>query len=833
MRAKVILALALFSALGAGGRSGFAQLASPFSNSVWPAQTFTATGQTGTTVQLNALVVPSTVGSSFASGTVTLTGTSLTTVTFAVYGSSDNGATFYPLPISVVASPGSTPTTTVTATGNGLYQVPLAGMTHVKFVTSGTFTATAVSLVLTASPQVSVSRNGTGGSYTLPIAQPTVLGGLKPDNVTITVNPSTGVATAAAGSAGGPAFQVAPNVIYSLAAATDQGSSTIFTDTSGNGYNATFGSPGCTWTGTGCDFSTSTSSAVNLPSAVNNDQTYCAAVNFRLYGQTGAGGTGVPSFDFLLSSATINTTGLSWLVSTSNQIYQQFSFTAAGGIETKSNEAEAGFHTICWIQGISGSSTDRFFTDGVENTYSSTGASAGSQTSGHLVFGRNNFSQPGYFDGQLYYFVGWSGQLTTAQLIAASKEVTHTVGSRGVVTTPQTRLGAYTALVAAGDSITDGFGASTPWPSLLTVSSSYNSIVNYGYYGIAVESINGQARWRDAPFCSTGANKSLAILFAGTNDVSTGTSPAQTFSYIQSYASLLQQAGCQVGVVTMLSRTGEDTNKNALNALIRAGAATGGYFVADAASLTQLGADGAYSNLTYFNSDGVHPTQSGQALLGSTISNAVNAYGIGTAGPSNPTVYSASTVSMLSADRNTTYTGATASAWTLPDCLGVTGTEYSVFNNSSGANLITFSGAGGEAITGGATVTQYSTAKFRSTLTSPSAAGCGWVRLDTPSTTQTTNICNGSISLSGTLVNALSTVTAGSATCSGANPGDKLTYYSNVPIFGVTGFAPSANGILGMNVVLTSGAVTIYLENNTASTNYTVGTLLIYYGVTR
>lgn len=145
---------------------------SPFSNSVFPAQTFTTTGQTGATIQLNGVTNTSTVGSSFNVGTVTLTGTSLTTVTFAVYGSADNGATFYPLPISTLAVPGGTPAATVTATAAGLYQVGLASITHVKFITSGTFTATAVSLTLTATPNGGGNGlsggNGGGGSNTLP-----------------------------------------------------------------------------------------------------------------------------------------------------------------------------------------------------------------------------------------------------------------------------------------------------------------------------------------------------------------------------------------------------------------------------------------------------------------------------------------------------------------------------------------------------------------------------------------------------------------------------------------------------------------------------------------
>jgi len=78
-------------------------------------------------------------------------------------GSSDNGATYYALPIYVAASPTTTPATTITATANGLYQINLAGLTHIKFVTSGTFTATNVTLTLTASPNGLVARNNSGG----------------------------------------------------------------------------------------------------------------------------------------------------------------------------------------------------------------------------------------------------------------------------------------------------------------------------------------------------------------------------------------------------------------------------------------------------------------------------------------------------------------------------------------------------------------------------------------------------------------------------------------------------------------------------------------------
>lgn len=523
-------------------------------------------------------------------------------------------------------------------------------------------------------------------------------------------------------SALGPA-----NVIYTLNQTTDQGTSTQFTDISGNGNNATFGATGCSWTGTGCDFTNSNQSVVNLPASINGDESYCADVSFVLYGQTGSGGNGSPTFNFFLSSATINTSGISWLVAGSDQIYKQFSFN--GSIQTQAVTAEAGNHVICWIQGLSSNSTnDRFFTDGVENSYSGTGRTGGGQTLGHLVFGRNNFSQPGYFFGTLYNFVGWPGQITAAQATAVSNLLKNTAQANGVQVNPPAALTSYASIITAGDSITDGFGATTPWPSLLTVSGNYSNIINDGYYGISAQSINGQARWRDAPKCSAGYYKTLATNFSGTNDISNGISAAQTYGYLISYANLLNQAGCQVGLVTMISRTGEDTGKNVLNALIRAGAATGGYSVIDAASVPALGADGASSGAD-FNADGVHPNQTGQNALAAVISNGINAYGIGSASASNPTVYNSNAVTMVSADRFTNIIATGAATATLPECQGLTGADYSITNLSLGANTITFSGTGGETITGTATLAQNLTAKFRVNLISPSAAGCFWTRV--------------------------------------------------------------------------------------------------------
>ena len=154
----VILAGAL--ALGAG----FAIGQSPYTATIFtPGIVMTASAQTSAAVPLGTS--PNNRSNGYAVGTVTLTGSSLTTATFGLLGSADGGKNYFPLAISAVATPG-TSATTMTATANGLYRVNLSGLTHIKYVTSGTFTATSITLLLTATPTGIVSRLSGGGPIT-------------------------------------------------------------------------------------------------------------------------------------------------------------------------------------------------------------------------------------------------------------------------------------------------------------------------------------------------------------------------------------------------------------------------------------------------------------------------------------------------------------------------------------------------------------------------------------------------------------------------------------------------------------------------------------------
>lgn len=129
---------------------------SPWTNTTFPAAVLTASSQTSTPIKLGAN------RDSYSAGTITLIANNLTTATFQVLGSADNGTTYNPIAIQTCTVPG-TFATSETATATGCYQVNLAGLYYVKFSTTGTFTGTSISLILTASPNSMISRSGGGG----------------------------------------------------------------------------------------------------------------------------------------------------------------------------------------------------------------------------------------------------------------------------------------------------------------------------------------------------------------------------------------------------------------------------------------------------------------------------------------------------------------------------------------------------------------------------------------------------------------------------------------------------------------------------------------------
>lgn len=133
------------------------------------AQTFPLTIFPDVSMTTVATSAPQPVGASYASGTLQLVGNGLTTATIAVYGCnlrSCTSANYFALPMQTCGDTSGTFATTQTATANACYRFSLAGITNYEYVTSGTFTATSITLTLTASPNAQIGRagGGSGGS---------------------------------------------------------------------------------------------------------------------------------------------------------------------------------------------------------------------------------------------------------------------------------------------------------------------------------------------------------------------------------------------------------------------------------------------------------------------------------------------------------------------------------------------------------------------------------------------------------------------------------------------------------------------------------------------
>lgn len=141
----VLVAIAALAAPPAAAQAFPGSQNSLLPNYSYTAQVFTANATNGATINVGGL----------RSGLIQVTGSSLTTATWKIQGSADGGTTWTDLPTAAYPTTSVPITTTAvsqTSTAAGLFCVNLSGMTNVRFATtSGTFTATSLSLKLTAS----------------------------------------------------------------------------------------------------------------------------------------------------------------------------------------------------------------------------------------------------------------------------------------------------------------------------------------------------------------------------------------------------------------------------------------------------------------------------------------------------------------------------------------------------------------------------------------------------------------------------------------------------------------------------------------------------------
>jgi lysophospholipase L1-like esterase len=326
--------------------------------------------------------------------------------------------------------------------------------------------------------------------------------------------------------------------------------------------------------------------------------------------------------------------------------------------------------------------------------------------------------------------------LSASDVQSVTSAITYEVASRGVPVAPVPIPLAAPQLNAIGDSITFGQGVTTPWPSLLTLTNQQPyTISNWGITGISLAAIDGSDPNRAALRCQSSSGPALAIIFAGTNDFSlVGVTPAQVMNNLIGEVQTMKRAGCRVFVGTMLSRAGSDVNgtswdadKDAYDALILSQAkANGADGIIDFAANPLLGADLAWNGAA-FQSDHIHPTQAGQALLAAAASNVLN-YTFGS-NEASPTVVTSLNYAMQASDGYVSLSGLTgAGTLTLPDCTGQSGASYRINNPQSTFAVSVAPLNANQPINGlsTATVPANGTLTLRDVPNPRTVAGCHW-----------------------------------------------------------------------------------------------------------
>lgn len=122
-----------------------------------------------------------------------------------------------------------------------------------------------------------------------------------------------------------------------------------------------------------------------------------------------------------------------------------------------------------------------------------------------------------------------------------------------------------------------------------------------------------------------GTKRCVAVVFAGTNDIAlNGRTGAQVEADLNTYCTTLRSQGWKVVVVTMLPRSGLETQRQAYNNAIRANASGYSDAVADVETLS-MGAANANTDTTWYDADQIHPNTTGHGFLAGLIGPLVQA----------------------------------------------------------------------------------------------------------------------------------------------------------------------------------------------------------------
>lgn len=385
---------------------------------------------------------------------------------------------------------------------------------------------------------------------------------------------------------------------------------------------------------------------------------------------------------------------------------------------------------------------DTVYQDGLIGTVSAA-ASASSMAAGTTYrtgYGCAANVSGSNMEGTVYYVLFYTVNLTPAEKLQNYNALAPQIAARGVNVSSQPLNAAPNVFDCVGDSLTAGTGTGIPYCTYLSSVLNGGSGYTYNVYGMAgytAQNMRGFATGREILSFNRFAQNNITHVWEGTNDIAASISVSNITAYIASHVSLIKTARTTkiplVSISTMISRTGQDTGKNSLNLAIRSDPyKLASDVLVDVAAIPQLGADGAFSNATYFQSDGIHLTVAGYTLVANLVANSWNAYFGSNINNCDPTVITAATYTGLAADGCKQFdTGTNSIAYTLFPATGMTSrTIYACNVSTTGSNTLTLQAASGEYFnasgTTSLTVAAGKCQQLRSTLVSASTGGDYW-----------------------------------------------------------------------------------------------------------
>lgn len=187
-------------------------------------------------------------------------------------------------------------------------------------------------------------------------------------------------------------------------------------------------------------------------------------------------------------------------------------------------------------------------------------------------------------------------------------------------------------IIAVGDSLTDGSGGVTSWPTRMATDLGLTAI-NHGH-GAEGWAFNATGGTSNPTLISRAAAEVDAnvgtvpqpflILWAGTNDMVWGATPAQAYASFSTYMDARLAAGWARGKIVVLTCLPRDPgqveeDRVAYNSLLVSGQATYGYSIVRLDLDSRIGVADANLNTTYYNVDQTHLKNAGQQVVADLV----------------------------------------------------------------------------------------------------------------------------------------------------------------------------------------------------------------------